>query len=505
VTERERRSDLLEARFQDLLDAAPDATIAVRRDGRIVLANAQAERLLGYDAGQLTGESVDALVPERFRSEHPRHRLAYFEKPRPRAMGEGVELAARRRDGSEFPAEISLSPVKTGDEVLVTAAIRDVTSRKRVEARFRGLLEAAPDAMVIVERGGRIVLVNSQTLKLFGYSREELVGQPVEILVPEATRARHPDLRDGYFADPKPRAMGASIELAARRKDGTEFPAEISLSPVDSDQGIVVSAAIRDVSERKRLESLKAQAVAERHRRIEEANRLKSEFVANMSHELRTPLNAIIGFAKLMHSGTVGPVSPDHKEYLGDILTSAEHLLGIINDVLDLSKIEAGRMEFAREPFDPNVVALEACATFRTLAQQKRITLDHDLGPEIRGAMGDISRLKQVVFNYVSNAIKFTPEGGRVRIRVSPEEADHFRIEVEDTGVGIAAEDIARLFVEFQQLDGSAAKRHQGTGLGLALTKRLVTAQGGRVGVTSAPGLGSTFFAVLPTNASEAT
>jgi signal transduction histidine kinase len=238
----------------------------------------------------------------------------------------------------------------------------------------------------------------------------------------------------------------------------------------------------------------------EQSRRAHEASRLKSEFLASMSHELRTPLNGIIGFAELMYDGRVGPLAPQHREYLGDILTSGRHLLALLNDILDLAKVESGKMELRPEPIDLPRLVGEIRDILRTLAARKRIAVSIDIDAELGPVVLDPAKLKQVLYNYLSNALKFTPDGGQVTIRIRPEDIASFRLEVADTGAGIRAEDLDRLFVEFHKLNGGPT----GTGLGLALTKRIVEFQGGRVGVCSTPGRGSVFFAVVPRIAEQA-
>jgi CheY-like chemotaxis protein len=217
-----------------------------------------------------------------------------------------------------------------------------------------------------------------------------------------------------------------------------------------------------------------------------------------MSHELRTPLNAIIGFAQLMHDGKVGPVSTDHKEYLGDILNSGRRLLELINDVLDLARIESGKMEFCPESVKLSSLVEQVCMILKSPTTNKRLKIETELSPEAEELFIDPAKLKQVLYNYLSNAIKFTPDGGVISIRALSEENDRFRLEVRDTGLGIGRDRIGELFLEFKQLEAGLSKKHQGTGLGLALTKKIVEAQGGQVGVLSTVGEGSSFYAILP-------
>jgi PAS domain S-box-containing protein len=372
------------------------------------------------------------------------------------------------------------------------------------EERYRTGFELAPEALLAYDLDLQVILdANAKATALFQCSRDDLRSSALHRLSPDRQL-------DGHTSeDAMARYIGRALtgespmfrwlfEVA-----GEVIPTEVRIINLATVGRSVAQISVIDLRERLRADEIRRRSaeLETQNRRIQEASRLKSEFLANMSHELRTPLNAIIGFAELLYDGQVDPQSPAHKEFLGDILTSGRHLLGLINDVLDLARVEAGKLEFRPEAVEVARLVGEVVAILRTTAAQKQIRMETELDARITDLTIDPARLKQVAYNYLSNALKFTPVGGRVTLRVKPDGIDCFRLEVEDTGIGIAPDDLGRLFVEFQQLEAGAAKRHQGTGLGLALTRRLVESQGGSVGVESSIGKGSTFHASLPCHA----
>jgi PAS domain S-box-containing protein len=370
---------------------------------------------------------------------------------------------------------------------------------KEEDERKTTMMNVALDGIVTTDTAGRILECNPAAASVFRYDTDGIVGRNLGVLLglPRFDEQRQ---FDHYVAHDGALRLGTRQQWMALRSDGTAFPAEAAVVSIRTGGHAGFAAFIRDLTEQKAAEAsvLRGIVLEEENRRVQEASRLKSEFLANMSHELRTPLNAIIGFAELLYDGQVTPDMPEFRDFMHDILRSGQHLLQLINDVLDLSKVEAGRLEFHPEETSLEQVVGESIAMLRPLAAQKSLTLDHDVDAQVAHAFVDRGRLKQVLYNYLSNAIKFTPENGHVSVQVRAEGPDHFRVDVIDTGIGIAAADLPRLFVEFNQLEAGEAKKHQGTGLGLALTRRLVEAQGGRVEVSSTPGRGSMFSAILP-------
>ncbi|HET9029153.1 MAG TPA: PAS domain S-box protein [Candidatus Aquilonibacter sp.] len=372
----------------------------------------------------------------------------------------------------------------------------DIVIPGNAESTFRALLDAAPDAIIIVDEKGCIVLVNAQAERLFGYTREELLSASVETLVPARYARAHDEHRDEYMHDPRTRPMGVGMELYAARKDGTEFPVEISLSPLPTAQGTLVVSAIRDISHRKRIE----QQLREKNYELEHANEAKDRFLASMSHELRTPLNAIIGFTGTLLMKLPGPLNAEQEQQLKTVQASARHLLSLINDILDLAKIESGKLELHFETILVRDMIDDVIKTLLPLAQQKGLALHVELPEEQMPVHADRRALHQILINLTSNAIKYTDEG-EVRFSLRPVHEGGVRqieVDVTDSGIGIKPEDKEKLFHAFSQVDPSSTRRFEGAGLGLYLSAKLARLLGGQITFTSEFGLGSTFTFRMP-------
>ncbi len=489
-----RDAKLVEARFRDVLESMPDGIVMVNATGRIVLATSQAEQLFGYERGEMHGMLIDHLLPARHRAVHLRHRSRYFADPRTRAMGASLELSGLRKDGGEFSIEITLSRVQTEDGTLVISAIRDTTARKRGEQKFKSLLEAAPDAIVIVDRSGEMVVVNSQTEKLFGYPREQLLGQKMEMLVPERFRDVQPWEHVNFFGDVNVPAS-TNFELCGLRQDGSEFPAEITTSPLETEDGLLVSSAIRDITERKRFE----RTLQEKNLELASANQAKDRFLATMSHELRTPLNAIIGFTATLLMKLPGPLTADQDRQLRTVQSSGRQLLALINDLLDLAKIEAGKLELHLEPTVCQSIVTDVVAVLQPQAESKGLQLEVSM--PISDTLIETERraVSQIILNLTSNAIKFT-DRGYVRITLDEQALEGSKqicVSVEDSGIGIRPDDQRRLFQAFTQAEAPTHRYYEGSGLGLHLSQKLAGLLGGEITFRSEYGKGSTFTLIL--------
>jgi PAS domain S-box-containing protein len=484
--------------FEQLLEAAPDAIVGINGEGKIVLVNGQTETLFGYPRKDLLGRAVEMLVPERFRELHPSHRSGYFAEPRTRPMGADLDLYGRRSDGSEFPAEISLSSIDTDRGRLATAAIRDVSERRAVEKKFEQFLEFAPDAILGVAPGGEIELVNQQAEKLFGYSRDELIGELIEMLVPERFRDLHPGHRNHYFVEPRTRSMGAGVELFAQRKDGTEFPAEISLSSIETEEGMMATVAVRDISER--AESERERAL---HEQLAQAQRLESvgQLAGGIAHDFNNILGVILNYAEFV-GDELEDGSQAHKD-VGEIRRAAERAAALTRQLLIFSR---------REVIKPELLYLrDVISELENLLRRalgERVELETHFSEEVCVLEADPGQIEQVLVNLAVNARDAMPDGGRLVIEVDRAELDeeyadmhpntepgsYVRLKVSDTGVGMDQETVQRAFEPFFTTKGKG----EGTGLGLATVYGIVTGAGGRIDIYSEPGMGTTVKIHLP-------
>jgi PAS domain S-box-containing protein len=497
--------------YSVLTDSLPVAVVFVATDGRIAMANRQAENLFRYRRGELHGKAIEVLVPARF-SHHEKLRSKFLTHPESRPMGVGRDLYARRKDNSEFPVEIGLSTLHADGNNYVLATVVDITDRKRLEERFRSTVESAPTAMVMIDRKGLIVLVNAETERMFGYKRSALLEQPVEILIPARFSSNHPAMRTGFFEKPSARAMGSARDLYARRSDGSEFPVEIGLNPVDAPDGPFVLAAIADITWRKQAENTlrstneelerrvaertaelagRAEELASARDALERSNLDLQQFAYVASHDLQTPLRNITGFAQLMQRTYGGRLDSTADDWLQRIVNGTQRMHALVRDLLAFSRVDSAARPFGAA--DLNTVFDDVVSWLKPAIDGAGALVTRDNLPVV---IGDSNQLAQLLQNLIGNAILYRGEA-TPQIHVSARsENDHWMVSVRDNGIGIDPRHQERIFEIFQRLH--TQRDYPGTGIGLAICRRVVNRHGGRIWIESTPGAGSTFLFTLP-------
>jgi PAS domain S-box-containing protein len=480
----------LEGKYRGLIEAAPDAMVVVNTYGKIVLLNVQAEKQFGYRRDELLGQKVTNIIPAGFAERLIADGTRSATEALAQQIGAGIELTALRKDSSEFPIELMLSPLESAEGILVTAAIRNISVRRAadkhlaaMEARYRGLLEAAPDAMVVVNTDGEIVLLNVQAEKQFGYRRDELLGQKVTNIIPVgfAERLIADDLRSAE--DALAQKIGAGIELTALRKDGSEFPVEIMLSPLQSTEGILITAAIRDITKRKGVEFQLLKTVEELNRSNEELG----QFAYIASHDLQEPLRMVASYTQLLSRRYKGKLDADADEFIAFAVDGASRMQRLIQDLLAYSRVGTKGRDLLATASD--AALQQALTNLHGAIQESGALVTYEALPTV---MADEAQLVQLFQNLVGNAIKYQSAGvPKVHISAARNNGKKWIFAVQDNGLGIDPRYFKKIFGMFQRLH----KREEfaGTGIGLAICKKIVERHGGKISVESQPGRGSTF------------
>jgi len=484
----------MEGRYRGLLEAAPDGMVVVNQGGEIVLLNAQAEKHFGYRRDELIGQEVTNIIPEGFAERLIADGTRTAAEALAQQIGTGIELIGQRKDGSEFPIEIMLSPLDSAEGILVTAAIRDITVRKdaethlaQMEGRYRGLLEAAPDGMVVVNQRGEIVLLNAQSEKQFGYLRNELIGRKVKSIIPEGFAERLIADETRTAAEALAQHIGTGIELYGLRKDGSEFPIEIMLSPLESAEGILVTAAIRDITNRKDAEAHLVQNVKELNRSNEELE----QFAYVTSHDLQEPLRMVASYTQLLSRRYKGKLDSDADEFIAFAVDGANRMQRLIQDLLTFSRVGKKGQDLLDISSDDALQ--QAILNLRGAIEESGAIVTRGPMPEVKANETELTQLFQ---NLVGNGIKYQGPGTpHIHISAVKNGSPKWIFSVQDDGLGIDPQFFERIFGMFQRLH----KRDEfaGTGMGLAICKKIVEQHGGSISVDSTPGKGSTFHFTL--------
>lgn len=484
----------MEAQYRGLLEAAPDAMLVVDEAGDIVLVNVQAEKQFGYPRDELIGKQVKTIIPHGFAE----RLLADAERSEKDALeqyiGAGLELVALRKDGSEFPIEIMLSPLTSADVTLVTAAIRGVAARKaaeqhivQMEAQYRGLLDAVPDPLVVVNEAHEIVLLNIQTEEQFGYRRGELIGQKITAIIPQGFAERL--VSDGLRAEnlKQVHEFGAGEAISARRKDGRVFPIEMTLSTLESPDGDLVTAVIRDISARRRAEQFLEEKMVELNR----SNKELEQFADIASHDLQEPLRMVASYTQLLARRYKGKLDSDADEFIAFAVDGANRMQRLIQDLLAFSRVGTKGRELVE--IDSDQALRYALRNLGGAIEDKSAVVTHDALP---GVLADEGQLIQLFQNLVANAIKYQSSATpRVHVSAARDEGDRWIFSVKDNGLGIEEKYFDRIFGMFERLH--RREDYSGTGIGLAICRKIVERHGGSISVESQLGQGSTFSFAL--------
>ncbi len=487
-----------ELRLRAAVESAPSGLLMVDSQGRIVLVNREIERLFGYPREEVLGQSVELLVPEGLRKAHGGFRGQFFSAPQVRAMGAGRDLYGRRKDGTQVPVEIGLTPVVTDEGLFVLSSVVDISARRRAEARFRAAVESSPAGMVMVDSGGHIVLVNREVERMFGWDRDELLGKPMEILVPERYRSDHPDFRAGFFQAPDARAMGRGRDLFGLRKDGSELPVEIGLNPIETEEGTFVLASVVDISLRKQEERERR----ELERQLRQLQKMEAvgTLAGGIAHDFNNILGAIMGFGELLKGAVAGDQA---QRDLEELLAFSRRGKELVQRIQAFGK----RKEGTHVPLDLEGQLGEVVSLVRS-SFPPTVTVQCRVPPEASRIMGDPTALHQVFMNLAVNAAQAMPGGGRLEMEAEPvyvtdswarahpylREGHYVRVSVRDSGVGIDPEIQGRVLEPFF----TTKPPGQGSGLGLAIVHGIVREHGGALEIESAPGEGTTVRVILP-------
>jgi PAS domain S-box-containing protein len=472
--------------------------VADAETGIIVAANQRAAELTLRPLDQIIGAHQASLHPADER-EHYCELFAH----RGRQSGRQVtEVLVLRSDGSTVPVEIASTTLEHQGRGMVLGIFKNITERRRTEAallafanRMHGILSSMFDAVITADEQGTIETFNDAAENLFGWRAYEVIGRSLTLLMPPPTSEQHDTYMANYRRGGQARIIGKEREVMALRKDGSVVPIELAVTEV-ADRGDGGGATgnprtfvgvIRDITERKTAEAALIAAKSQ----AELANRAKSEFLAHMSHELRTPLNAIIGFSEILMRELFGPLSQRYVEYAETIYESGQHLLRIINDLLDMARIDAGRFDLMEEEVDIPAV-IDSCLTMiRARADHGEVSVLCQVQERVLRIRADRRSVMQVLLNLLSNSVKFSPRGGTVVVRGGLDESGQMQISVIDTGPGIETEVLPRIFEPFQQADSRLSRKLEGTGLGLSISRNLMELHGGSLSIESAPGVGT--------------